>query len=99
MLRPQPVAPAGGSHDLGQGFQGIGDGVAPLPDGVLGRAQLQGREGSNIDHQPGNHPDGDLAHPVRDVVQRLVAAEQQRKQGCERDLSTLVSEPPRATVG
>jgi hypothetical protein len=59
---------------------------------VLGAAKLQRREHRDIHGKPGGHADCHVNHPVRDMVQRLVTAEQQREHGGEGDLSALISQ-------
>ena len=74
-------------------LQGTGDVFAPLPDRMLGRAELQRREHQDVDRHPGRHADADVDHPVRDVGKGLVAAEQQGEQRGEGHLRTLISQP------
>lgn len=74
-------------------LQRPGDALTPLPDRVLGRAQLQRREHHDVDGEAGGHADADVDHPVRDVVQRLMAAEEKHEQRGEGDLGSLVTEP------
>ena len=77
-------------------LQRAGDALPPLPDRVLGRPQLQRREHQDVDGEPGGHADADVDHPVRDVVERLIAAEEQDEQSREGDLGALISQPPPA---
>jgi hypothetical protein len=80
-------SPAG--RRAGQVVQGGGDIITPLPDRVLGWAQLQRREHQDIDHEPDDHPDAHVDQPGGEIVQRLVAAYQQHEQCREGNLRAL----------
>ena len=82
MLVPRPGLPRGvqAGRRVSQVVQGGGDVITPLPDRVLGGAQLQRREHQDIDREPGDHPDTDIDQPGGEIMQRLVAAYQQHEQ-------------------
>ena len=89
MLRPGLPRGVLAGRRGGQVVQGGGDIITPLPDRVLGWAQLQGREHQDIDREPGDHPDTHVDQPGGEIVQRLVAAYQQHEQRREGNLRAL----------
>ena len=69
---------------------------ARIPGGMSDSARLDCLAEAvrrRIDRQPGHHSDAEVDHPVGDVVNRLMAAEEQREQRGQGHLSTLVTQP------